>query len=355
MISEPSADLSLSEYDFELPEELIALRPTSPRRSARLLVWDRGVISHRNVSDLAEILQPDDHLVFNDTRVIPAALNGVRSRPGAEGGAAKVSVNLDQVLSDGVWRALAKPARRLRAGDEISFGADLTARVLERREEGFILHFNFLGEQLEKKLNNAGQVPLPPYIGSRREVDEQDREDYQTVFAKRPGAVAAPTASLHFDAWLLDRLRLRGIGHSTITLHVGAGTFLPVRNDDISRHRMHSEWGEVSEVAADEINAAREGKGRIVPVGTTALRLLETASAGGRVRAWRGDTDLFIRPGFRFGVADGLMTNFHLPKSTLLLLVAAFVGKDEMHRVYRTAIGARYRFFSYGDGSLLLP
>ena len=347
--------MSLSEYDFELPEELIALRPERPRRAARLLVWDRGVISHRIVSDLADILQPSDHLVFNDTRVIPAALNGVRVRSGEDGGTARVSVNLDQVLSDGVWRALAKPARRIRAGDEIRFRADLNARVLERAEEDFVLHFNYLGENLEKRLEIAGQVPLPPYIGTRREVDELDRDDYQTVFAKRPGAVAAPTASLHFDAWLLDRLRQRGIGHSTITLHVGAGTFLPVRNDDVSRHRMHSEWGEVTEVAADEINAARKDGGRIVPVGTTALRLLETASAGGEVRAWRGDTDLFIRPGFRFSIADGLMTNFHLPKSTLLLLVAAFVGKEEMQRVYRTAMEARYRFFSYGDGSLLLP
>lgn len=347
--------MSLSEYDFELPEELIALRPERPRRAARLLVWDRGTISHRIVSDLADILQPDDHLVFNDTRVIPASLNGVRIRSREGGGAAKVSVNLDQVLSDGVWRALAKPARRIHAGDEIRFGADLNASVLERREENFILHFNCVGEELEKRLEVVGRVPLPPYIGTRREVDELDRDDYQTVFAKRPGAVAAPTASLHFDAWLLDRLRKRGIGHSTVTLHVGAGTFLPVRNDDVSRHRMHSEWGEVSKVAANEINAARKGRGRIVPVGTTALRLLETASAGGEVRAWRGDTDLFIRPGFRFSIADGLMTNFHLPKSTLLLLVAAFVGKEEMRRVYRTAIEARYRFFSYGDGSLLLP
>ena len=346
--------MSLSEYDFELPEELIALRPERPRRAARLLVWDSGVISHRIVSDLVDILRPDDHLVFNDTRVIPAALNGVRIRSG-EGQGASVSVNLDQVLSDGVWRALAKPARRLRAGDEIRFRADLKARVLERREEDFVLHFNYLGEKLEKQLEIAGQVPLPPYIGTRRDVDEFDRDDYQTVFAKRPGAVAAPTASLHFDAWLLDRLRRRGIGHSKITLHVGAGTFLPVRNDDVSRHRMHSEWGEITQVAADEINAVRWGGGRIVPVGTTALRLLETASAGGEVRAWRGDTDLFIRPGFRFRIADGLMTNFHLPKSTLLLLVAAFVGKEEMQRVYRSAIEARYRFFSYGDGSLLLP
>lgn len=346
--------MSLSEYDFNLPEELIALRPERPRRAARLLVWDRGAISHRSVSDLADILQPDDHLVFNDTRVIPAALSGVRIRSGKDGGAARVSVNLDQVLPDGVWRALAKPARRLRAGDEIRFGADLNARVLERREENFLLNFNCLGEQLEKRLEISGQMPLPPYIGTRREVDEQDREDYQTVFAKRPGAVAAPTASLHFDAWLLDRLRQRGIGHSTITLHVGAGTFLPVRNDDVSRHRMHSEWGEVSETAADEINAARKGGSRIIPVGTTALRLLETASEDGEVRAWRGDTNLFIRPGFRFSIADGLMTNFHLPKSTLVLLVAAFVGKEEMQRVYRAAIEAEYRFFSYGDGSLLL-
>ena len=347
--------MSLTEYDFELPEELIALRPERPRRAARLLVWDRGAISHRSVSDLADILQPDDHLVFNDTKVIPAALNGVRIRAGQDGGAARVSINLDQVLSDGVWRALARPARRLRAGDEIRFGVDFNARVLERKEENFVLHFNYLGEELNRRLEVSGQVPLPAYIGARREVDELDREDYQTVFARRPGAVAAPTASLHFDAWLLDRLRQRGIGHSTITLHVGAGTFLPVRNDDVSRHRMHSEWGEVSEAAAEEINAARKGRGRIVPVGTTALRLLETASTGGEVRAWRGDTDLFIRPGFRFSIADGLMTNFHLPKSTLLLLVAAVIGKEEMHRVYRTAMEARYRFFSYGDGSLLLP
>ncbi len=346
--------MSLAEFDFELPTRLVALRPERPRRAARLLVWDRGVISHRSVSDLADLLEPGDHLVFNDTRVIPAALKGIRKRPGT-GPSANISVNLDQILPDGTWRVLARPARRLRAGDLIEFGAGLDARVLERNEDSLLLNFNCRGKEFERRLSAAGTVPLPPYIGMRRVADERDRNDYQTVFARRPGAVAAPTASLHFDAWLLNRLRQRSIGHSTITLHVGAGTFLPVRNDDVSRHRMHSEWGEITENAAYEINSARDGGGRIIPVGTTALRLLETSSVGGRARAWSGDTDLFVSPGFQFTISDGLMTNFHLPKSTLILLVAAFIGKEEMQRVYGEAIREEYRFFSYGDGSLLLP
>ncbi len=345
----------LSDFDFDLPQDLIALRPERPRRAARLLVWEEGAISHRQVLELADILRAGDHLVFNDTRVIPAALNGFRKRPDApEGGTTSVKINLDQAVSDECWRILAKPARRLKPGDTITFDAGLSAKVLERTGDQFILRFNCRGDRFAERLNQAGRVPLPPYIESRREVDEQDRHDYQTVFARRSGAVAAPTASLHFDGWMLDSLHKSGIGHSTVTLHVGAGTFLPIRSDDISDHEMHSEWGRVTAKAADEINSARSVGGRIIPVGTTALRLLESAATDGIVREWRGNTNLFIRPGFEFSIADGLMTNFHLPRSTLIVLVAAFLGADETRRVYRTAVKERYRFYSYGDGSLLL-
>ena len=345
----------LSDFDFDLPQDLIALRPERPRRAARLLVWEGGTIFHRQVLELADILRAGDHLVFNDTRVIPATLKGLRNRPDSpERSAASVEINLDQAVSDTNWRVLAKPARRLKHCDIITFDAGLSARVLERTGDQFILQFNCRGNRFAERLNLAGRVPLPPYIESRRKADEQDRHDYQTIFARRKGAVAAPTASLHFDGWMLDSLRKSGIGHSTVTLHVGAGTFLPIRSDDISDHKMHSEWGRLTAKAADEINSARSSGGRIIPVGTTALRLLESAATKGTVREWRGNTELFIRPGFEFEIADGLMTNFHLPRSTLIVLVAAFLGADEMRRIYRTAVKERYRFYSYGDGSLLL-
>ncbi len=344
----------LTELDFDLPEQLIALRPVRPRRSARMMVWDRGILEHRQFSDLPALLREGDHLVFNDTRVIPAMLKGVRRRGGGQGGIAAISINLDQENPDGSWRVFARPARRLRAGDVIEMSPQLVCRVLARHDDHFIVGFDCPKKELEAVLASVGSIPLPPYILSRREADERDREDYQTVFARRPGAVAAPTASLHFDRWLLDRLAARGVTSSTITLHVGAGTFLPIRAGDVAGHRIHSEWGEISAVAANEINESRGRGNRIIAVGTTALRLLESAAGDGRVGEWKGDTDLFIRPGFRFRLADGLVTNFHLPGSTLILLVAAFLGVADMQHVYRAAIERQYRFYSYGDGSLLL-
>ncbi len=345
----------LTELDFDLPEHLIALRPVRPRRSSRMMIWDRGLLDHRRFSDLAEVLREGDHLVFNDTRVIPALLKGIRRRGGEGGESVGISINLDQENPDGSWRVLARPARRLRAGDVIEISPELGCRVLGRHDDHFIVEFDCRKEEFEACLLTAGSVPLPPYIRSRRDADERDREDYQTVLARNPGAVAAPTASLHFDQWLLGRLATRGVTHSTVTLHVGAGTFLPIRADDMSDHRIHAERGEISAGAAEEINETRARGSRIIAVGTTALRLLETAADDdGRVSEWKGCTDLFIRPGFRFQLVDGLITNFHLPRSTLILLVAAFLGIPEMQRVYRTAIERQYRFYSYGDGSLLL-
>ena len=279
--SEGLSGISLSEFDFDLPERLIALRPERPRRAARMLVWNSGAMSHRSVSDLAELLRPGDHLVFNNTRVIPAALRGTRTRPGS-GGTAGISINLDRMIAGREWNGLARPAKRLRAGDLVEFGGGLSAAVLEQNGASVVLRFNCKGEEFRHRLGSAGTVPLPPYIVRRRLADAQDSEDYQTVFAKRPGAVAAPTASLHFDNWLLKRLERSGIGHSEVTLHVGAGTFLPIRDGHLSCHRMHSEWGEISPSAADRINSARSAGGRIIPVGTTALRLLETAQSGVR-------------------------------------------------------------------------
>ena len=353
MITDAGDPLLLSDLDFDLPEDLIALRPVKPRHAARLLVWNRGCISDRRFADLPDLLGAGDHLVFNDTRVIPAALRGWRQQRAGGEGRVSVAVNLDQARSDGLWTVLARPARRLKQGDRIEFGSGLQAAVVERDGDRFVFEFNRSGDEFRERIGELGQVPLPPYIAGRRQPDEQDRLDYQTTFASRPGAVAAPTASLHFDDWLLDSLRKGGTGSSTVTLHVGAGTFLPIRHEDISSHDMHAEWGEISSNAADEVNSARKSGKRIIAVGTTALRLLETAARDGEVLPWQGDTSLFIRPGYEFYV-DGLITNFHLPKSTLIVLVAAFVGLGQTRRIYRTAVEEKYRFFSYGDGSLLL-
>ncbi|ETX29092.1 tRNA preQ1(34) S-adenosylmethionine ribosyltransferase-isomerase QueA [Roseivivax isoporae] len=349
--------MRLDDFDFDLPEELIATRPARPRSSARLLVAAGDAIHDGTVTDLVDWLRPGDRLVLNDTRVIPARLSGTRTRPGAAGeGTARIEVTLLEPGTDGTWRALVKPLKKLREGEEVRFAAGLSA-VLEARDEGqAVLRFNLAGAAFDAALAEAGAMPLPPYIAQRRAADAQDREDYQTVWAARPGAVAAPTASLHFDAPLLARLKARGVTFTHVTLHVGAGTFLPVKVEDVTRHRMHAEWGEVSEAAAAEIAATRAAGGRIVPVGTTALRLLETAARDtGAVVPWQGETDIFIYPGFTFRAADALMTNFHLPKSTLMMLVSAFLGPERIRRVYAHAVAERYRFFSYGDASLLLP
>ncbi|WP_306132191.1 tRNA preQ1(34) S-adenosylmethionine ribosyltransferase-isomerase QueA [Roseivivax marinus] len=349
--------MQLSDFDFDLPEELIATRPAKPRSSARLLVAEGDAITDAVVRDLGDWLRPGDRLVLNDTRVIPARLSGTRTREGAEGRTeARIEATLLEARADGAWSALVKPLKKVRDGETIRFSDRLSA-VLETREGGQgVLRFDLAGEDFDAALAEAGAMPLPPYIAQRRAADAQDAEDYQTVWAERSGAVAAPTASLHFDTALLDDLAARGIAFSRVTLHVGAGTFLPVKVDDVTTHKMHAEWGEVSEVAAAEIAETRAAGGRIIPVGTTALRLIETAAREtGAVVPWSGETDIFIYPGFTFRATDALMTNFHLPKSTLMMLVSALMGPERVRRIYDHAVAERYRFFSYGDASLLVP
>lgn len=346
--------MKLSDFDFDLPEALIATRPASPRSAARLLVAEGDGIADRVVRDLADILRPGDRLVLNDTRVIPARLSGTRTRETGQGPAtARIEATLLEPRPDGTWAALMKPLRKVREGEEIRFSDRLSARV-ERIAGGQAdLRFNLAGDDFDAALAEAGDMPLPPYIAALRAPDAQDKTDYQTVWARRAGAVAAPTASLHFDAELLARLAARGVTFTHVTLHVGAGTFLPVKVEDVTTHRMHAEWGEVTESAAAEINATKAAGGRVIPVGTTALRLIETAARSGRVEPWRGPTDIFIYPGFAFHVTDALITNFHLPKSTLMMLVSAMAGHATIMRAYRHAIEAEYRFFSYGDACLI--
>lgn len=349
--------MKLSDFDFHLPEALIATRPAKPRSSARLLLAEGDGIADRIVADLPDILRPGDRLVLNNTKVIPARLNGTRTRPGAAGeGVAKIEVTLLEPLATGGWSALAKPLRKLKPGETIRFSDALAAEVTGIAEGRLSLAFNCAGPDFDAALAEAGDMPLPPYIAALRAPDAQDRDDYQPVFALHSGAVAAPTASLHFDAPLLQALRARGVEFTEVTLHVGAGTFLPVKVDDVATHRMHAEWGEVTPAAAAAINATRAAGGRIIPVGTTALRLIESAAdAGGVLHPWQGSTDIFIYPGYRFRVTDALMTNFHLPKSTLLMLVSALMGQDRIRRIYEHATNSGYRFFSYGDASLLIP
>ncbi|WP_435417701.1 tRNA preQ1(34) S-adenosylmethionine ribosyltransferase-isomerase QueA [Parerythrobacter aurantius] len=337
-------------FDFNLPPDLIALRPASPRDSARMLVSGKsGQITDRNVSDLPGSLRRGDVLVFNDTKVIPAQLTGIR-------GEATIGATLHKRLDLRRWQAFVRNAKRLRAGDCIDFGHDVTAVAEERLADGsFVLAFE--GKELvEVLLHRAGTMPLPPYIAGKRPTDERDREDYQTLFAREEGAVAAPTAALHFTPRLIEALDAAGIGRETLTLHVGAGTFLPVKVDDTDDHRMHSEWGRIDASLADRLNAARSAGGRIIAVGTTSLRLLESATGeDGVIRPFSGDTDIFITPGYRFRAIDGLMTNFHLPKSTLIMLVSALMGRDRVLEIYDHAIAGGYRFYSYGDSSLLIP
>jgi S-adenosylmethionine:tRNA ribosyltransferase-isomerase len=348
--------MKLSDFDFDLPDALIATRPAVPRTSARLLVADGPVLHDETVSDLPNWLREGDRLVLNDTRVIPARLNGLRHRDSAQGPVqARIEVTLLEPRAEGTWAALIKPLKKLKIGEEVVFSDDLRA-TLEAVEDGQgHLRFNCAGEDFDAALNAAGAMPLPPYIAAKRPADAQDMTDYQTVFARNKGAVAAPTASLHFDDALLAQLAAKGVEFTHVTLHVGAGTFLPVKVDDISDHKMHSEWGQVSAQAASEIAATKAAGGRIIPVGTTALRLIETAGRSGAIQPWEGDTDIFITPGFKFNVADALMTNFHLPKSTLMMLVAALMGQEAIKTLYAHAIASNYRFFSYGDASLLLP
>ena len=348
--------MQLSDFDFDLPENLIATRPASPRSSARLLVAKGDEILDQVVTDLVDWLQPGDRLVLNDTKVIPARLTGFRARSGPEGETrAKIEVTLLEPQASGTWMGLLKPLKKIREGEVIVFSDDLSATLEHKSEGQGELRFNLSGDDFDQALADVGAMPLPPYIAAKRAADEQDKDDYQTVFARNTGAVAAPTASLHFDEPLLEKLAAKGVGFTYVTLHVGAGTFLPVKVDDVTKHKMHSEWGQVSEIAAQEIADTKARGGRIIPVGTTALRLIESAGRGGQIAPWTGATDIFIYPGFTFHVADALMTNFHLPKSTLMMLVSALMGQDRMRRVYEHAISERYRFFSYGDASLLIP
>ena len=336
-------------FDFELLPELIALRPASPRDSARMLVVRGDSFADKKVTDLPALLLAGDVLVFNDTRVIPAQLEGRR-------GGARIGATLHKREGPRAWRAFIRNAKRVREEDAIDFGSGVSATASERGEDGSLL-LTFEGEEpVELLLERAGRMPLPPYIANKREADERDAGDYQTMFAREKGAVAAPTAALHFTPGLMEALAAAGIGHETLTLHVGAGTFLPVKAEDTSGHVMHSEWGRIDAATAARLNEARAGGGRVIAVGTTSLRLLESAAGGdGEVRPFEGDTDIFITPGYDFRAVDGLLTNFHLPRSTLFMLVSALMGRETMQAAYTHAIGEGYRFYSYGDASLLLP
>ncbi len=358
-------------FDFDLPDSAIALHPASPRDSARLLVvrpaagscaLDDANLEDLVVSDLPALLRPGDAMVFNDTRVIPAALSGIRVRGTLQAG---VDVTLIKRLSPSVWRALARPAKKLEPGDRVHFGTSnstclmgaLDATVAAKGEAGEVeLTFDLTGPVLDAAIAAHGDMPLPPYIALKRGADDRDRQSYQTLYAEKDGAVAAPTAGLHFTPELFDALEDRGVTKHFVTLHVGAGTFLPVKADDTADHKMHSEWGEVSVETAEALNDVRARGGRIVAVGTTSLRLIESAAReDGTLDAWSGETAIFITPGYRFKAIDLLMTNFHLPRSTLFMLVSAFAGLGTMRAAYGHAIREGYRFYSYGDASLLYP
>ena len=336
-------------FDFELPTDRVALRPARPRDSARLLAVRGADVADHVFSDLPDLLRAGDVLVFNDTKVIPAQLEGKR-------GAATIGATLHKREGPREWRAFLRNAKRARDGETIDFGSGVTATVSDKAADGSAL-LHFLGDEpVELLLERAGTMPLPPYIASRRATDASDRDDYQTMFAREEGAVAAPTAALHFTPRLLEALDARGVGRETLTLHVGAGTFLPVKADDTSDHIMHAEWGRIDEATAARLNSVRSSGGRLISVGTTSLRLLESATGeDGIIRLFEGDTAIFITPGYRFKAIDGLITNFHLPKSTLFMLVSALMGLHVMKSAYAHAIESGYRFYSYGDGSLLLP
>lgn len=331
-------------FDFELPEDRIAQRPVNPREAAKLLgVGPRGM-RDGVIGDLPDLLSPSDILVVNDTRVIPARLFGRRD-------AVAVEILLHRQQTPDTWEALSRPAKRLKPGQIVEFGDGLAAEVLGRNEGWVTLRFNRAGAALMQAVHAVGHIPLPPYLG--RDDDAQDRTDYQTVYAARDGAVAAPTAGLHLTPALLGALEARGVRRTAVTLHVGAGTFLPVSAEDTEHHVMHAEWGEIGESAVAAIAAARAAGGRVVAVGTTSLRLLESAAADGELKPFAGDTRLFITPGYRFKAVDLLLTNFHLPRSTLYMLVCAFAGTDHMRAAYAHAIARQYRFYSYGDACLL--
>jgi S-adenosylmethionine:tRNA ribosyltransferase-isomerase len=355
--------MRVDQFDFELPDERIALRPASPRDAARMLVVRPDAdadLTDAHVRDLPDLLRAGDCLVFNDTKVIPAELSGVRIRGEGRAG---VQFNLHKREGANLWRAFARGAKKLATGDRVLFGTgadssdivELWATVTEKGDGGdLLLAFDLTGPALDERIHALGRIPLPPYIGTKRAADDRDLQDYQTIYARDEGAVAAPTAGLHFTPELFERLTARGIGHQFVTLHVGAGTFLPVNAEDTQDHRMHAEWGLVTPETADALNEARARGGRIVAVGTTSLRLLESAAdVDGTIRPFASDTAIFITPGVPIRAVDVLMTNFHLPKSTLFMLVSAFSGLDCMRRAYAHAVESGYRFYSYGDASLL--
>ncbi|MEQ8825587.1 MAG: tRNA preQ1(34) S-adenosylmethionine ribosyltransferase-isomerase QueA [Filomicrobium sp.] len=350
-------------FDFDLPEDRIALRPCEPRDNAKMLVVQPGgapELTDRSVLQLPNLLQPGDCLVFNDTRVIPAALQGQRER---DGNIATIECNLHRRLDASSWRAFVRPAKRLKDGERIQFGRSgsstcllgkLDATVRDKQGGEVTLQFDLAGPDLDAAIAQVGTMPLPPYIAARRPADAQDASTYQTVYADKDGAVAAPTAGLHFTDRLMQALDARGVKRLFVTLHVGAGTFLPVKAEDTNEHVMHAEWGTISDETARNINEAKSAGNRIIAVGTTSLRLLESAAENdGRIPAWTGETDIFITPGYRFKAIDALMTNFHLPRSTLFMLVSALAGLPTMQRAYAHAIANNYRFYSYGDSSLL--
>ena len=347
--------MQLDEFDFTLPEDRIAMRPARPRSASRMLVWQGGDLIDRTVRDLPALLTPRDRLIINTTKVIPARLRGVRIRPESRGSGAAILVNLDRRLTADTWIALARPLKRLRVGDIIRFDGQLSARVCGVESGACRLQFSRKSDALDAALAAIGEVPLPPYISNRRAADSADQTDYQSMFARHPGAVAAPTASLHFDETLVAALRRRAVAISTITLHIASGTFQPVTAREIESHRIHREHCIVEPEAAAAINATRKSGGRIIPVGTASLRTVECASKDGEVRPWSGSTDLYIRPGYRFQIADGLLTNFHMPQTSLVILVAAMIGIRPFRSMYRHAIDQGYRFLSYGDCNLLLP
>jgi S-adenosylmethionine:tRNA ribosyltransferase-isomerase len=341
--------MRVDQFDFELPQDRIALRPARPRDSARLLLVEGASLSDRAIVDLPKLLRRGDVLVFNDTRVIPAQLEGRK-------GEARIGATLHKREGPRDWWAFVRNARRLKTGDRVAFDADVAASVVEKADDGSVL-LRFEGdESVELLLERAGRMPLPPYIAGKRAADDADRGDYQTMFAREEGAVAAPTAALHFTDRLVSALDEAGIARETLTLHVGAGTFLPVKVEDTAEHKIHAEWGRIDAATANRLNVARAAGGRIIAVGTTSLRLLESAAGeDGAIRPFEGDTAIFITPGYRFKAVDGLLTNFHLPKSTLFMLVSALMGLDVMKSAYAHAICEGYRFYSYGDSSLLLP
>lgn len=348
---------NISDFDYMLPDELIALEPKNPRSASRLLVYSENNIRDSTFDRLSQYLRPNDRLVFNNTKVLNGKLFGTRSRETMSGlGIAKIEILLTERVSQSQYKALCKPLKRLKVQDIIIFSGSLQAEVVSKIDQQCLLSFSKTGRSLDQEILKAGQLPLPPYIIKRRSYRDSDNTDYQSVFASKIGAIAAPTASLHFDKILLEKMAKFGISFTFITLHVGIGTFIPVKTQNISEHKMHLEDGKISASAAIEINKTRKAGGRIIAVGTTSLRLIESAADHtGFLKGYNGQTDIFIKPGYKFKCTDGLITNFHFPKSTLLMLISAFVGNSERERIYHHAISNHYRFFSYGDSSLLLP